>query len=75
MKAEWISSLPDEPISTENLNGHATSSLTSEEVKVDIESSKTQLEEQATRPVCNEDKTTGTCWITYCKAFVICNPW
>ncbi|XP_061600776.1 phosphatase and actin regulator 2 isoform X2 [Cololabis saira] len=44
----------DEPISTENLNGHATS----EEVKVDIESAEPQLEEQAAGPVNNEDKTT-----------------
>ncbi|XP_061600778.1 phosphatase and actin regulator 2 isoform X4 [Cololabis saira] len=45
----------DEPISTENLNGHATS----EEVKVDIESAEPQLEEQAAGPVNNEDKTTA----------------
>uniref|UniRef100_A0A8C2ZRB6 Phosphatase and actin regulator n=2 Tax=Cyclopterus lumpus TaxID=8103 RepID=A0A8C2ZRB6_CYCLU len=37
----------DETISSENLNGHATSSVTSEEVKVDIESPETALEEQA----------------------------
>ncbi|XP_042288550.1 phosphatase and actin regulator 2 isoform X2 [Thunnus maccoyii] len=43
----------DEPISSENLNGHATSSVTSEEVTVDIESTETQLEEQAS----TEDKT------------------
>ncbi|KAM6916328.1 phosphatase and actin regulator 2 isoform 2-T2 [Xenentodon cancila] len=48
----------DEPISTENLNGHATSTLTSEEVKVDIESAEPQLEEQVAGPV-NEDKTTA----------------
>uniref|UniRef100_A0A4W6EU58 Phosphatase and actin regulator n=1 Tax=Lates calcarifer TaxID=8187 RepID=A0A4W6EU58_LATCA len=47
----------DEPISSENLNGHATSSVTSEEVKVDIESPETPLEEQATGPVSTEDKT------------------
>ncbi|XP_030012174.1 phosphatase and actin regulator 2 isoform X1 [Sphaeramia orbicularis] len=47
----------DEPVSSENLNGHATSSVTSEEVKVDIESPDTQLEEQATGPVSTEDKT------------------
>lgn len=29
---------PDEPISSENLNGHAAPGVTSEEVKVDIES-------------------------------------
>ncbi|KAM7385397.1 hypothetical protein PAMP_001483 [Pampus punctatissimus] len=47
----------DEPISSENLNGHAASSVTSEEVKVDIESTETQLEEQATGPASTEDKT------------------
>ncbi|TDH01445.1 hypothetical protein EPR50_G00180260 [Perca flavescens] len=47
----------DETISSENLNGHATSSVTSEEVKVDIESPETALEEQATGPVHTEDKT------------------
>lgn len=47
----------DEPVSSENLNGHATSSVTSEEVKVDIESPDTQLEEQATGPVGTKDKT------------------
>lgn len=46
----------DEPVSSENLNGHATSSVTSAEVKVDIESPDTQLEERA--PVSStEDKT------------------
>ncbi|XP_008282810.1 phosphatase and actin regulator 2 isoform X2 [Stegastes partitus] len=43
----------DEPISSENLNGHATS--TSEEVKVDIESSETPPEEPG--PVSPEGKT------------------
>ncbi|XP_031164193.1 phosphatase and actin regulator 2 isoform X5 [Sander lucioperca] len=47
----------DETISSENLNGHATSSVTSEEVKVDIESPETALEEQAAGPVNTEDKT------------------
>ncbi|XP_032396856.1 phosphatase and actin regulator 2 isoform X4 [Etheostoma spectabile] len=47
----------DETISSENLNGHATSSVSSEEVKVDIESPETALEEQATGPVNTEDKT------------------
>ncbi|XP_047207939.1 phosphatase and actin regulator 2 isoform X4 [Girardinichthys multiradiatus] len=42
----------DEPISSENLNGHASSSLTPEEVKVDIESPKALVEEPTT-----EDKT------------------
>ncbi|XP_047458998.1 phosphatase and actin regulator 2 isoform X4 [Mugil cephalus] len=47
----------DEPISSENLNGHATSSLTSEEVKVDIETPDIPLEEQAAGPVNTDDKT------------------
>ncbi|XP_039995955.1 phosphatase and actin regulator 2 isoform X2 [Xiphias gladius] len=47
----------DEPISSENLNGHATSSVRSEEVKVDIEFPETLLEEQATGPISTEDKT------------------
>ncbi|XP_075931914.1 phosphatase and actin regulator 2 isoform X2 [Anarhichas minor] len=47
----------DETISSENLNGHATSSVTSEKVKVDIESPETALEEQATGPDSTEDKT------------------
>ncbi|XP_029962721.1 phosphatase and actin regulator 2 isoform X2 [Salarias fasciatus] len=46
----------DEPISSENLNGHATSSLASEEVKVDIETPETTREEQATAPVSTEDQ-------------------
>ncbi|XP_024864754.1 phosphatase and actin regulator 2 isoform X3 [Kryptolebias marmoratus] len=49
----------DEPISSENLNGHATSSLTPEEVKVDIESPETPLEEQATGPENTKGKTTA----------------
>ncbi|XP_029031691.1 phosphatase and actin regulator 2 isoform X7 [Betta splendens] len=36
----------DEPVSSENLNGHAKASVTSEEVKVDIESPETALETQ-----------------------------
>ena len=56
-----VISFLDEPISSENLNGHATSSVTSEEVTVDIESTETQLEEQAS----TEDKT-GNIWISYC---------
>ncbi|XP_040905476.1 phosphatase and actin regulator 2 isoform X4 [Toxotes jaculatrix] len=47
----------DEPISSENLNGHATSSVTSEEVKVDIETPETQLGEKAAGPTSTEDKT------------------
>lgn len=42
-----VSCLPDEPISSENLNGHAAPSVTSEEVKVDIESPETQQGEQS----------------------------
>jgi len=61
---------PDEPISSENLNGHATSSLTPEEVKVDIESPETLQEEQASGPVSTEQKTTGTVWICCCDSFV-----
>ncbi|KAL7383441.1 hypothetical protein ABVT39_010782 [Epinephelus coioides] len=47
----------DETISSENLNGHATSSVTSEEVKVDIESPETVKEEQATGPISTGEKT------------------
>ncbi|XP_051815452.1 LOW QUALITY PROTEIN: phosphatase and actin regulator 2 [Acanthochromis polyacanthus] len=47
----------DEMISSENLNGHATSSSTSEEVKVDIESPETLPEEPVALPVSTEDKT------------------
>ncbi|KAF6716240.1 Phosphatase and actin regulator 2 [Oryzias melastigma] len=46
----------NEPINSENLNGHTMSSLTAEEVKVDIESSETQLQEQATGPVKTGEK-------------------
>ncbi|XP_020498699.2 phosphatase and actin regulator 2 isoform X4 [Labrus bergylta] len=51
--------IPDqeETIGSENLNGHATATETAEEVKVDIETPDTALEEQATRPVSTEDKT------------------
>uniref|UniRef100_A0A3B3HUK0 Phosphatase and actin regulator n=1 Tax=Oryzias latipes TaxID=8090 RepID=A0A3B3HUK0_ORYLA len=49
----------NEPINSENLNGHTTSSLTAEEVKVDIESPETQLQEQASGPVNTGDKTTA----------------
>ncbi|CAK6967111.1 phosphatase and actin regulator 2 isoform X2 [Scomber scombrus] len=47
----------DEPVNSENLNGHATSTVTSEEVKVDIESTEPHLEEQATGPASTEDET------------------
>uniref|UniRef100_A0A096LX71 Phosphatase and actin regulator n=1 Tax=Poecilia formosa TaxID=48698 RepID=A0A096LX71_POEFO len=47
----------DEPISSENLNGHASSSLTPEEVKVDIESPEALVEEQAAGPIGTEEKT------------------
>lgn len=47
----------DETVGSENLNGHATSSVTSEEVKVHIESPEALLEEQPTEPVSTEDKT------------------
>uniref|UniRef100_A0A8C7ZZ12 Phosphatase and actin regulator n=1 Tax=Oryzias sinensis TaxID=183150 RepID=A0A8C7ZZ12_9TELE len=51
----------NEPINSENLNGHTTSSLTAEEVKVDIESPETQLQEQASGPVNTGGKTTERC--------------
>uniref|UniRef100_M4AV71 Phosphatase and actin regulator n=1 Tax=Xiphophorus maculatus TaxID=8083 RepID=M4AV71_XIPMA len=51
----------DEPISSENLNGHASSSLTPEEVKVDIESPDTLVEEQAAGPISTEEKTSESC--------------
>ncbi|XP_033835242.1 phosphatase and actin regulator 2 isoform X2 [Periophthalmus magnuspinnatus] len=48
----------DEPVSNENLNGHATSSVRSEEVTVDIESPGAQRQEPAVAPVDGtEDKT------------------
>lgn len=60
--------LLDEAISSENLNGHATSSVTLEEVKVHIESPETPIEEQekeqVTGPVSTEDKT-GNYWIWF----------
>ncbi|XP_041645079.1 phosphatase and actin regulator 2 isoform X4 [Cheilinus undulatus] len=51
--------IPDqeETIGSENLNGHATSTETAEEVKVDIESPETVLEEQAVGVASTEDKT------------------
>ncbi|KAM4599045.1 phosphatase and actin regulator 2 isoform 4-T4 [Fundulus diaphanus] len=49
----------DEPISSENLNGHASSSLTPEEVKVDIESPEAPVEEPAAGPVSTEGKTSA----------------
>ncbi|XP_041865544.1 phosphatase and actin regulator 2 isoform X2 [Melanotaenia boesemani] len=50
----------DELISSENLNGHARSSLTPGEVKVDIEATET-VEEEASGIVSTEDKTTERC--------------
>ncbi|XP_034040461.1 phosphatase and actin regulator 2 isoform X3 [Thalassophryne amazonica] len=49
--------IPDqeETISSENLNGHAKSSVTSGEVRVHIESSDPLLKEQASAPVSTED--------------------
>lgn len=51
----------DETISSENLNGHATSSVTSEEVKVHIESPETPNKEpekeQESGPDGAEEKT------------------
>uniref|UniRef100_A0A3Q2PWW3 Phosphatase and actin regulator n=1 Tax=Fundulus heteroclitus TaxID=8078 RepID=A0A3Q2PWW3_FUNHE len=49
----------DEPISSENLNGHASSSLTPEEVKVDIESPEAPAEGPAAGPVGTEGKTSA----------------
>lgn len=47
----------DEPVSSENLNGHATLTVTSGEVKVDIESPDAQLQEPTVPPVnSTEDK-------------------
>lgn len=65
--------LLDEAISSENLNGHATSSVTSEEVKVHIESPEAPIEEQekeqVTGPVSTEGKT-GNYRIDFCFCFV-----
>uniref|UniRef100_A0A8C5HQC7 Phosphatase and actin regulator n=1 Tax=Gouania willdenowi TaxID=441366 RepID=A0A8C5HQC7_GOUWI len=47
----------DEPINSENLNGHATSTVATEEVKVDIEAPETSREEQAAQPVKTGQKT------------------
>ncbi|KAK2824471.1 hypothetical protein Q5P01_021646 [Channa striata] len=47
----------DETVSSENQNGHATSGVTSEEVKVHIESPEAPVEVQATGPVSTEEKT------------------
>lgn len=69
MNCFFFLSLLDETIGSESLNGHATSSVTSEEVKVHIESPLTPLEEQATGPVSTEDKTGKT---SGSGAFVVC---
>uniref|UniRef100_A0A3P8YCI5 Phosphatase and actin regulator n=1 Tax=Esox lucius TaxID=8010 RepID=A0A3P8YCI5_ESOLU len=45
----------EEPVNSETLNGHATSSVASEEVKVDIESPETPLEEKTEGLENNED--------------------
>ncbi|XP_077961087.1 phosphatase and actin regulator 2 isoform X4 [Gasterosteus aculeatus] len=50
----------DETIGSENLNGHATSSVTSEEVKVDVESPETALDHKASGPDGAEDKAAKT---------------
>ncbi|KAL6102061.1 phactr2 [Pungitius sinensis] len=47
----------DETVGSENLNGHATSGVTSEEVKVDIESPEAAPDQKATGPDGSEDKT------------------
>ncbi|KAF7220136.1 phosphatase and actin regulator 2 isoform X1 [Nothobranchius furzeri] len=47
----------DEPVVSENLNGHATSSLTPEEVKVDIETPEKLVKDQSTETASTQDKT------------------
>ncbi|XP_053731995.1 phosphatase and actin regulator 2 isoform X1 [Synchiropus splendidus] len=47
----------DETVSSENLNGHATSAVASEQVKVDIESTEKQLEDPAPAHINTEEKT------------------
>uniref|UniRef100_H3DHZ1 Phosphatase and actin regulator n=1 Tax=Tetraodon nigroviridis TaxID=99883 RepID=H3DHZ1_TETNG len=47
----------DETVHTENLNGHATSSGTSEEVKVHVESSETEERDRAGESLSTENKT------------------
>ncbi|KAM4607437.1 phosphatase and actin regulator 2 [Polymixia lowei] len=47
----------DETVNCETLNGHATPGVTSEEVKVDVESPETPSEEQAIGPENTEDGT------------------
>uniref|UniRef100_A0A4W5PMM0 Phosphatase and actin regulator n=1 Tax=Hucho hucho TaxID=62062 RepID=A0A4W5PMM0_9TELE len=47
---------PEDPVNSENLNGHATLSLGSEEVKVDIESPETPSEEKTEESENAEDK-------------------
>lgn len=69
-------SLTDETIGSENLNGHATSSVTSEEVKVDVESPETALDHKASGPDGAEDKagnsdaSLGPTWSTACDTFL-----
>ncbi|XP_055791380.1 phosphatase and actin regulator 2-like isoform X4 [Salvelinus fontinalis] len=47
---------PEDPVNPETLNGHATLSLGSEEVKVDIESPETPSEEKTKESENSEDK-------------------
>ncbi|XP_031691069.1 phosphatase and actin regulator 2-like isoform X3 [Oncorhynchus kisutch] len=47
---------PEDPVNPETLNGHATLSLGSEEVKVDIESPETPSEEKTEESENSEDK-------------------
>ncbi|XP_034464678.1 phosphatase and actin regulator 2 isoform X1 [Hippoglossus hippoglossus] len=47
----------EEANNSQNLNGHATSSVTSEEVKVDIESPESLQEGKASGPGCTAEKT------------------
>ncbi|XP_054653815.1 phosphatase and actin regulator 2 isoform X5 [Dunckerocampus dactyliophorus] len=47
----------DEPVSREALNGHATSSVSPQQIKVEIESMVTRPADQTADPLSNDDKT------------------
>lgn len=65
--------LADETINTENLNGHATSSGTSEEVKVHVESSETEERDRAGESLSKESKTgKSTCSSLYSACDLCC---
>lgn len=74
-----ISCLPDENICSENLNGHATSSVTSEEVKVHIESPETTNQEQEKEkepgPVGTKDKAGKDNTFHLCFSHTRCYSW